>query len=361
MPLRILAAAALLVFVGRLAAHNVPTIVVEAEFTQKREAAIHVKLDPRLFLSSRPTDFPPVPASWWTGMKEGEQNEARAKADDYLRRVLTFRVGEAKISGPWKFLAVDSALNVPINTNSAEVDLMAEFQGPLPDVAGDFKIEVAPDCAVGIILLNSIEGKADRHPQSLFPGESSRGFKLPPPASQAAAAPVVSAAPPPAAPDEKPAEVPGFLSRWFQTAHFSADHLIVAIVLAFGFLGKAARAVFALIAFHVVGVLATSGLTSGWLPDAPMWMRAVGWLVLLCGLASPWLRGFPAGGVIWSFAVAGFCHGLDRPHLHLAADATNSAWLRDSALLLVQQIILFALASVIVRAGTARPLPESAV
>jgi hypothetical protein len=54
------------------------------------------------------------------------------------------------------------------------------LSGVLPEVTGDFKVGLAAECPVGLILLNGLNGKEPPRPQAIFAGESSRGFVLPP-------------------------------------------------------------------------------------------------------------------------------------------------------------------------------------
>lgn len=162
-----------------LSAHTVPTLVVEAEFNMARQSEIRVNIDPRLFLASQPTTLPPIAAAWWLEQDAASRAKTGAAAVAYLEKTLGFRIGDAALRGDWKVTAIDSATSFPLSSESAEVHLLAERQQQLPAVPGEFKVNVSDDCAVGVMLMNSIEGKPERHPQALFPSESSRGFKLP--------------------------------------------------------------------------------------------------------------------------------------------------------------------------------------
>jgi hypothetical protein len=177
--LRQAAALALLAFMPSLDAHTVPTVVVEAEFSPQREVVLKVNLDPRLFLSPQPTSLPPVPASWWFDQDETARAQTVAATQRYVDDHLTFHVGNTALAGTWSVQPIDSVSAFPLGEASAEVHLLAERRGPLPAVPGDFKINVAKGCAVPVILLNSLTTDENRRPQSLFPGESSRGFPLP--------------------------------------------------------------------------------------------------------------------------------------------------------------------------------------
>ncbi len=165
--------------VSPLFAHTVPTLVVETEFNAARESDIRVNIDPRLFLAAQPTKLPPIAASWWLEQDETSRAKTVADAIAYLEKTLDLRIGDAALRGGWKVMAIDSATAFPLGAGSAEVHLLAERHQQLPAIPGEFKVNVSNDCSVGVILLNSIEGKPERHPQSLFPGENSRGFKVP--------------------------------------------------------------------------------------------------------------------------------------------------------------------------------------
>jgi hypothetical protein len=166
-------------FCGSVRAHTVPVVVIEAEFSDTRQAVIKVNLDPRLFLTLQPTAVPPVPASWWFDQDEASQQNNRKAAADYVARTFAFTVGATPLAGEWKAEPIDSASAFPLGPASTEVHLLVEHRGALPASAGDFKVAVGKECAVAVILLCSNAGDPERRPQSLFPGESSRGFPLP--------------------------------------------------------------------------------------------------------------------------------------------------------------------------------------
>ncbi len=102
-----------------------------------------------------------------------------AETRAYVAKTLLFIVGGKKFDPPWEVMAIDSVTVLPLAPTSAEAHLLCEYQGKLPDVPGGFQLRVAESCAVGVILLNSMEGDDQRAPQALFPGENSRKFALP--------------------------------------------------------------------------------------------------------------------------------------------------------------------------------------
>ena len=166
-------------FASELFAHQTPTLVVEAEFTNTRESTIRVNIDPRLILSDQPTTLPPVAAAWYLDQDADAKMKAAELAQAYLAKPLVFKVGDTVMKLEWKFVGIDSATNLPLNTNSAEVHLLAEAKGPLPAVQGDFVVELSKNSTISMILLNSREGVKERRPDVRFPGEVSRGYPLP--------------------------------------------------------------------------------------------------------------------------------------------------------------------------------------
>lgn len=166
-------------FITLVKAHTAPTLVVEAEFTAQRTATFKVQLDPRLFLAAQPNSLPPVPASWWFDQDESAQTESRKKASDAINHFLTFKVGDTRLLADWKTNPIDSNSVFALQAPSAEVHLLSEYSGPLPDSEGPFTLQMSQDCPVSLILINSLEGTEQRKPQSLFAGETSVGFALP--------------------------------------------------------------------------------------------------------------------------------------------------------------------------------------
>ena len=186
-----------------LLAHQIPSLTVEAEFGADGSYSLKVNVDPRLFLSDRPSELPPVPVEWYRDQSETELAETRRSALAYLRRALTLIFTGNTVAFPsCTFLPMDGATNMPLEAETREVHLLAQCSARLPEGASDFKIALGSDANVSMILLNSLAGKAERRPQVLFPGETSRAFKLVADAA-ASQAPSVAApdAPRPAAPE----------------------------------------------------------------------------------------------------------------------------------------------------------------
>ncbi|HEY2572725.1 MAG TPA: hypothetical protein VGH65_01610 [Verrucomicrobiaceae bacterium] len=320
-----------------LRAHTVPTITVEAEFNAKREVTLRVNLDPRLFLSAQPTSLPPLPASWWFDQNEEARAASLAAARDYVVKTVRFEAGDVRIEGQWKVSPIDSASAFPLGQSSAEVHLLLEHRDVLPEAAGDFKVTLDPKASVGLILLNSLEGKTERHPQAIFPGETSRGFKLPE-RSESPAAPAAGGSG-----SSVPAGIWDGIVAVFRKGlrHFAGDHWLVALALAAVLGGRLLHGIVMLALFFVTHVLAAFAVAGGWLPEAPVWMQIAGWIAVGAGIFLVHRREWLRAGVC--FAVAGLCHGLNLPHLHLA-EPNRASILRDAALMGGSQVLLLILA-----------------
>lgn len=194
MPRRLLAC--LLLIAPLLRAHQIPNITLEAMFAADRSYTLRVNLDPRVFLSAQPTSLPPVEAGWYLGQSETEQKETHLRATEYLRKNLGLRFGATDAEWPViEITAIDGTTLEPLKPDTAETHLLAVAKSRLPGGGNAFELVFGPEANVSLILLNSEDGKPERRPQVLFPGESSRPYKL-------TAAPVLAA--PPAVPPPAP-------------------------------------------------------------------------------------------------------------------------------------------------------------
>lgn len=319
----------LFIAAGLVRGHTVPTITVEAGFGQTREISLTVNLDPRLFLTKQPTSVPPVAASWWLDQDDKARAGNLAAASAYLAKILHFQVGETNFSPSWKITAVDSVSVFPLSAESAEVHLLFEHHGPLPDVPGDFRVTLDDSAPVGLILLNSLDGKAERHPQVIFPGESSRGFKLP------AGRP--AAVPPPVSVTEVCYDV--VPADRASKRHFAGDHLLLALLLGFVPACRFSFSAVMLLLFSLAHLGAALLVIGKWLPHATSWIEAIVWTALAAGVLFLWRRRKWCAAPC--FAVAGFCHGLDVPHLHLAVADAVSVLSSTAVLIAVQLSVLF--------------------
>lgn len=171
----------LLMSSGSVQAHSIPSLTVEAIFNMDRSYLLRVNVDPRLFLSTKPTSLPPVEASWYRDQSPEQLKATEKAASDYLATALLPKFSSASAPLPTvTFQPMDGATNRPLGPDSKEVHLLAEAHGQSPASAGDFTLGVGKDAESSVILINSVDGKQERRPQVLFPGETSRPFPLPP-------------------------------------------------------------------------------------------------------------------------------------------------------------------------------------
>lgn len=184
--------ACLLLVAPLVQAHQIPNITLEAMFAADRGYTLRVNLDPRIFLSAQPTALPPVEAGWYLNQSETERQETHLRATEYLRKNLGLRFGSTNVAWPeLELTAIDGTSLEPLKPDTAETHLLAVAKGRVPDAAAPFELVFGPEANVSLILLNSEDGKPERRPQVLFPGESSRPYKR-----TAAPAPVLAAPPP---------------------------------------------------------------------------------------------------------------------------------------------------------------------
>lgn len=162
-------------FTTSLAAHPIPTLVVEAEFHPDHTCEIRVNMDPRLFLHEVPSTLPPVPGSWWLDQDDVARAQTSEKARAHLDRTLHFTWNDAPMRPGWEVIAIDSTLATELTPTSAEVHLLARSRVPLHPLQGELKARLEKSSAVPLILLTTGPG-SKQVPQSVYPGESSRGF-----------------------------------------------------------------------------------------------------------------------------------------------------------------------------------------
>lgn len=176
----LLASLLLLVSGGRALAHAIPSLTVEALFHADRSYVLKVNVDPRLFLSNKPTTLPPVEAAWYRDQSPDQLKATEKRCNEYLAGALSVLFSGQSIALPSiVYQPMDGATNLPITPESKEVHLLAEMHGQLPPSALDSTIGVGADANTSVILINSLAGKEERRPQVLFPGETSRPFQLP--------------------------------------------------------------------------------------------------------------------------------------------------------------------------------------
>ena len=333
MPVRLRFFLPVLLFAARGFAHTVPTLVLESEFTGARACSMSVNVDPRLFLSEQPTSLPPVPASWFFEQDAANREKTGQQTRQYLAKSLRIHVGETELTPEWKITPIDSASSAPLAPESAEVHLLAEWTGHLPAKAGDFKVALEKGCAVSLIVLNGTEGKKERRPQVIFPGETSRGYPLPDivemTASPGAKVEVPSGAKPISLPTDR--------------GHLPWDHVAMVVVLAMTLSRRPVTALMMLVAFHLAQALGVAGVVSGWLLQASGWVIGGYWVALVVAAVGLLMPARRVSLAFVSLAAAGVCHGLNVPHLHLSesvATPVTSALAWSAAMFLRQATVL---------------------
>ncbi len=164
---------------GAALAHAIPSLTVEAIFNADRSYVLRVNVDPRLFLSTKPTTLPPVEAGWYRDQTPEQLKKTEKKSNEYLASALTLLFSDRPMAFPAiTYQPMDGATNLPLTDDSKEVHLLAEMKGQVPAGALNSSFAVGKDANTSVILINSQEGKQERRPQVLFPGETSRPFDL---------------------------------------------------------------------------------------------------------------------------------------------------------------------------------------
>lgn len=171
-------ALALLCTVMTARAHQVPNLTLEAEFSSSGEVEFRLNLDPRLFLAEDPKTLPPVPAPWFRDQTETEKAETLKQALAYVKTALTVLFDEQATGADWvwEFQPIDGATGESFNDDTAEVHLLAIVKTRCPAGGKACSVRLENPAKAPTVLLNSLNQQAERRPQILFPGETSRPF-----------------------------------------------------------------------------------------------------------------------------------------------------------------------------------------
>lgn len=183
---------ALIALAGLLHAHNVPSMTIESRFTEAGKFDLTINFDPRAFLAADPRSLPPVTGSWFSDQSPEQAAATLEKASDYLRQSVGVLFNGRPIPLPELTIQpIDGADNTPLKPDTLELHLLAKCAAPVPEGTTEFQIAFAKSAAIDLILLNALENAAERKPQVLFPGETSRPFvfRSAPPAPVAATPP----------------------------------------------------------------------------------------------------------------------------------------------------------------------------
>jgi len=181
---------ALIALAGLLHAHNVPSMTIESRFTADGNFELTINFDPRAFLATDPRSLPPVTGAWFSDQSPEQAAATLEQAGDYLRQSVGLIFNGRPIPLPKLTLQpIDGADNTPLKPDTQELHLLAKCAQPIPEGATEFQVSFAKNAAIDLILLNALENAAERKPQVLFPGETSRTFAFrstPPPPPPAA-------------------------------------------------------------------------------------------------------------------------------------------------------------------------------
>jgi hypothetical protein len=168
---------ALITLTGLLHAHNVPSMTIESRFTASGNFDLTINFDPRAFLATDPRSLPPVAGAWFSDQSPDQAAATLQKAEDYLRQSVGLIFNGRPIPLPKLTIQpIDGADNTPLKADTQELHLLAKCAAPIPEGASEFQIAFAKSAAIDLILLNALENAAERKPQVLFPGETSRPF-----------------------------------------------------------------------------------------------------------------------------------------------------------------------------------------
>lgn len=168
---------ALLWATGLLHGHNVPSMTIESRFTAGGNFDLTINFDPRSFLAADPRSLPPVVGSWFSDQSPDQAASTLEKAREYLRQSIQLLFNGQPLALPKLTIQpIDGADNTPLKPDTQELHLLSKCAAPIPEGATEFQIAFGKNAATDLILLNALENAAERRPQVLFPGETSRPF-----------------------------------------------------------------------------------------------------------------------------------------------------------------------------------------
>ena len=167
----------LLLLLGHLHAHNIPSITLETRFQPAGNFDLLIDFDPRVFLAFDPRSLPPIEGAWFSDQSPDQAAATLRKADEYLKKSLTLVFNGRQTSLPKLTIQpIDGTDNTLLKPDTQELHLLAKCSAPIPKEATEFQVAFAKSAAVDLILLNTFENASERRPQVLFPGETSRPF-----------------------------------------------------------------------------------------------------------------------------------------------------------------------------------------
>ena len=170
-----------------LQAHTVPALNLETEVTSGGTTIrFLLNIDPRLFMSTTPTQLPPVTAQWYRDLSPEAKSGAEKAAADFITKSITLSADAHPLQPTWVFLPIDGADNTPMSEKTTELHLLADATLPLPEDSKTFLLRLSQQCPAALTMLSVVDGKAARRPQVLFPGEDSRPLTWAEPVAAAA-------------------------------------------------------------------------------------------------------------------------------------------------------------------------------
>lgn len=169
----------LLCLTAAVQAHVVPSVTMESEFARDGGYTLRINLDPRVFLSDRPTTLPPVSAEWFLGQTDLQKQATFEKAEAYLKANFSLLFSGRQMALPaGEFVPLDGATSEPLTPETAETHLLYTAHGQRPPEADKAQIVFGRNANVSLILFSSEEGREEKQTQAVFAGETSPPFKL---------------------------------------------------------------------------------------------------------------------------------------------------------------------------------------
>ena len=284
---------ALVAAVSSADAHQIPSIGLEADIQPDTSCRLLVNLDPRLFLSQQPATLPPIAAQWYRDMSPEDIANTSNTAAKYIAEHIDFRFNDkATTISDWKFLPMDGGTNEPLKPESTEVHLLADVTVKLPAGSTSFGLSLNNKCAAALTMLTAINGRTERRPQVIFPGETSRPIKWESPAAPAVQATSTAQLPPAAQPSPTPPFVWYDAPLQYGSGHvFSLtgwSHFVFLMALAVG-ASSFRNGMLLLATFHLVHLISTYGCAiNNTVVPQPFWLWPLLSLAWFACRGRPW-------------------------------------------------------------------------
>jgi hypothetical protein len=160
-------------------AHTIPNLEVKADFLEDESYTLSINFDPRLFLSAKPTELPPVQAQWWL-QQTAEQRAATLKqATAYLHAALSLVWSEKSAPAPaYEITVIDGQTLQPLTETTQELHMLAKLQSKLTAEQKAFQIKLNIEANAALVMFQRLGEQAEKRPQILFSGETSSPFAV---------------------------------------------------------------------------------------------------------------------------------------------------------------------------------------